>query len=145
MPSRTTRSPSRLADAEQLWETQAYPLAEYMDDLRRALWTSSVNDPNRRTMQRVYIERLGAIVNPPAPPSPTAAGSGGGGGFQQPIGPFLAAPNIPRSDLPAVARSQLRAIRTQARAAAAAPGASAMAKAHWSDIVDRVDTILDLQ
>src|SRR6185503_8006390 len=111
----------RLADAEQLWGMASYPLAEFMDDLRRAVWTNDVTDANRRTMQRVYIERLALLVNPP-PAATQAGGPAGGGGFQPPSGPFLAAPNVPRSDLPAVARSQLRAIRAQARTNAAAAG-----------------------
>src|SRR6185503_12949829 len=87
----------RLADAEQLWGAQSYPLAEFMDDLRRAVWTNDVSDGNRRTMQRVYIERLGVLVNPPVAATPAGGpGGGGGGGFPQPSGPFLAAPNVPR-------------------------------------------------
>lgn len=132
----------RLADAEQRWDGQTYPLSEYMDDLRRAVWTGTASDPNRRSMQRVYIERLGALVNPPAVAAPQPGF--GGGGFQPPAGPFLAAPNVPRSDLPALARSQLRAIRAQARASAGAAGASGMARAHWNDVVDRVDAILEV-
>ena len=133
----------RLSEAEQLWSAQAYPLSEYMDDLRRAVWTNSVADANRRALQRVFIERLGVLVNPPVVVAPPGAGFGGGG-FQAPVGPFLAAPNVTRSDLPALARSQLRAIRTQARANAAAAGTSAMARAHWNDVADRVDAILEV-
>lgn len=130
----------RLAEAEQAWPAQTYPLAEYLEDLRRAVWSSNVADANRRTLQRVYVERLGAIVNPPAPPT-TAPGGPGGGGPQQTT-PFLTQANVPRSDLPALARAQLRAIRTQARTAGVA-AASAITRAHWQDIVDRVDAILE--
>lgn len=134
----------RLAEAHETWPTQSYPLAEYLEDLRRAVWTTNVADAHRRTLQRVYVERLAAIVDPPAPPTPgQGGGGGGGGGGQQQSLPFLGQPNVPRSDLPALARSQLRAIRTQARAAAAAPASSSVARAHWQDIVDRVDTILE--
>jgi hypothetical protein len=138
---------ARLAEAEQMAPAQAYPLAEYLDDLRRAVWggTANVSDPNKRTMQRVYLERLAVLVNPPAPVAPGAGfgGGGGGGGGQGAAAPFLGAPNVPRSDLPALARSQLRAIKAQARTAAAAPGATAMARAHWQDVSDRVDVILE--
>jgi hypothetical protein len=133
----------RLADAEEMSPAQAYPLAEYLDDLRHDVWTSNVSDANRRTMQRVYIERLALLVNPPALLVQAGGPFGGGGGFQGPVGAFLAAPNVPRSDLPALARSQLRAIKAQARTAASAPGASAMGRAHWNDIADRVDAILE--
>ena len=56
--------------------------------------------------------------------------------------PFIGSPNVPRSDLPALARQQLRTIRTQARAAATA-ATDAVARAHWQDIVDRVDAALE--
>jgi hypothetical protein len=56
--------------------------------------------------------------------------------------PFVAAPNLSRSDLPALARAQLRQIRDDARrGAASAP--NAVARAHWQDIVDRVDDVLE--
>jgi hypothetical protein len=48
-----------------------------------------------------------------------------------------------RSDFPALARSQVRAIRDQARAAATAAAAGSIARAHWQDIADRTDRILD--
>ena len=134
---------SRLAEAEEQWPAQSYPMAEFLEDLRRAIWTSNVSDAHRRTLQRVYVERLAAIVNPPAPAAAPAGGPGGGG--QQQAAPFLAPANVPRSDMPALARSQLRAIRTQARAGAASPAASVVARAHWQDIVDRVDAILEPQ
>jgi hypothetical protein len=50
--------------------------------------------------------------------------------------------NLGQSDLPALARAQLRAIQTQSRAAAAATVNSVL-KAHWTDVVDRVTEILE--
>jgi hypothetical protein len=50
---------------------------------------------------------------------------------------------VTRSDFPALARSQVRSIRDQARAAATAAAAGSVARAHWQDIVDRADKILD--
>jgi hypothetical protein len=49
---------------------------------------------------------------------------------------------VQRSDFPALARAQLRSIREQAQAAATAAPAG-IARAHWLDIVDRIDGILD--
>ena len=72
---------------------------------------------------------------------PGGGGPGGGGPPQNP-GPLLAAPNVPRSDLPALARSQVRAIREEARrAATTAP--TGVVRAHWQDIADRADEILE--
>jgi hypothetical protein len=136
---------ARLIESESLDEANAYPVTEYLTDLRRAVWgtpaSGAAPDAGRRTIQRVYLERLDALINPPAPPAAGAQPFGGGGGPAQPPGPLLAAPNVPRSDLPALARSQVRAVRDDARRAAT--GASGMAKAHWQDIADRADRILE--
>jgi len=133
----------RLADSEMLDAANAYPLTEYMADVRRAVWGSPGSgtspDANRRVMQRVYLERLDALISPQAPP---AAPQGFGGGPARPPAPLLAAPNVPRTDLPALARSQVRAIRDDARRAATAAPAGVV-RAHWQDIADRADQILE--
>ncbi len=123
-----------------------YGAAEYLADLRRALWRpasgTSAPDANRRTMQRVHLERLAALVAPPAPPT---TGGGGGGGGQQvtaPAATLLAAPNVPRSDMPALARAELRAIRADAQRMAAGVPAGVV-RAHWLDVVARIEAILD--
>jgi hypothetical protein len=137
---------ARLADSESLDATNGYPLTEYLVDLRRAVWgtpgTGAGPDASRRTLQRVYLERLDALISPPAPPTGGAAPGPGGGGPPQAPPPFLAAPNVPRTDLPALARSQVRAIRDEARRAAVGTSAGIM-KAHWQDIVDRAEEILE--
>jgi hypothetical protein len=139
---------ARLGESESMDPANAYPASAYMSDLRSALWGGGLApDANRRALQRVYLQRLTALVTPPTPPAAGAGGPGGGGGGQQnpnapPPPPFLLQPDVPRSDLPALARSELRAVRAQARAAAStAP--NAMARAHWADVVDRIDIALD--
>jgi hypothetical protein len=136
---------SRLIESESLEEANAYPVTEYLTDLRRAVWgtpgAGAAPDAGRRTIQRVYLERLDVLINPPAPPAGGQGFGGGGGGGPQQVSPLLAAPNVPRSDLPALARSQVRAVRDDARRAAAS--SSGMAKAHWQDIADRADIILE--
>jgi hypothetical protein len=135
----------RLADAEQIDPADAYPLAEFLTDLKSDVWgapgSGTAPDANRRMLQRVYVERLAAIVNPPPPPTPTA---GAAPTPQPPVAlpPFVGAPNLTRSDLPALARAQLRQIRDDARRCAASTQ-SAVARAHWQDIVDRVDDVLE--
>jgi hypothetical protein len=137
---------ARLAESESMDPANAYPASAYMSDLRSALWGGALApDANRRALQRLYLQRLAALVTPPAPAA-AGAGGPGGGGQQNPNAPpppaFLLQPDVPRSDLPALARSELRAVRAQARAAAStAP--NAMARAHWADVADRIDTALD--
>lgn len=135
----------RLADSETLDPSRAYPVAEYLADVRRAVWGAPgapvTLDAGRRAMHRVYLERLEALVSPPPPPAPPPAAAAAPAPAG-PAGPFLGAPNVPRSDLPALARAQLRAIRDQARAAATTAGPG-VARAHWQDIADRTTRILD--
>ena len=136
----------RLVESEGLDEENSYPLTEYLGDLRRAVWgtpgTGAAPDANRRALHRVYLERLDALISPPAPPAAAGGPGGGGGGPPQQPNPLVAAPNVPRTDLPALARSQVRAIREDARRAATA-ASTTMARAHWQDIADRADAILE--
>ena len=133
----------RLSDSEVLSGPNAYSVSEYLADLKRAVWGTAGAvtelDAGRRTMHRVYLERLAALITPPQPP----AGATAPAGPQGPSGPFLGAPNVSRSDFPALARAQVRSIRDQARAAASASAAGSVARAHWQDIVDRSDKILE--
>jgi hypothetical protein len=136
----------RLVEAEQVDPANAYPLADFLADLKGDVWgtpgAGAAPDANRRMLQRVYVERLGAIVNPPPPPTPPA---GAGPAAPQPTvapPPFVGAPNLMRSDVPALARAQLRQIRDDARRGAAT-AQSPVARAHWQDIVDRVDDVLE--
>jgi hypothetical protein len=136
---------ARLGAAGELDGDGGYPVAEYLGDLRRAAWgpagRMTAADANRRALQRVYVERLGTLLKPPTPANGDGRGAGGGGGrFTLPA--LLAAPNVPRSDLPALARSELTTLRDEARRAAAAAPAG-VGRAHWQDIAARVEEILD--
>ena len=114
----------RLAEIEKFDSQNAYPLADFMADVKRQIWNSAEGtapNANRRSLQRAYVTRLGAIINPPpttpapaTPPAPPQA-------TPQPPRPFLAPFVVSQSDLPALSRAQLRAIQTQARAAAVPP------------------------
>ncbi|MEP6621495.1 MAG: zinc-dependent metalloprotease [bacterium] len=138
----------RLAEIEKFDAAKAYPVAEYMEDVKRDIWEGAAGnnpDANRRQLQRAYVARLGAIINPPPTPATPAgggAGAGGAGGPAQPARPFLAPVVLDRSDLPALARSQLRDIQRMARSATAS-GRGTVAKAHWADVADRIAEILD--
>lgn len=132
----------RLAESEKYDAANAYPLAEYLTDLKRAVFVGIAPDANRRQLQRVYLQRLDALINPPAPTAAPAGFGGGGGGGPARFVPFITAPNIPQSDLPALARAQVREIQRDARAMAAT-AIGPTAKAHWADVADRAARILD--
>jgi hypothetical protein len=131
---------ARLAESEEMDAANAYPLAEFLSDLKASVFNGATPDANRRSLQRVYVERLAVIINPPPPPT-VPAGTFSTGAPANPI-PFVTPPNVPRSDLPAMARAQLRQIRDDAkRMSTVATGV--VAKAHWQDIADRVDEALE--
>ena len=128
----------RLGEEEKYDAANAYPLAEFLSDLKRSVFAAGgiAPDANRRQLQRVYLQRLDALVNPPAatPPIPGAAAPAR-------ALPFVTAPNVPQSDLPALARAQLREIQRDARASAAT--GNSVSRAHWGDLADRVTAILE--
>jgi hypothetical protein len=130
----------RLSEAERFDPVNAYPVTEYMGDLKRVVFNGPSPDANRRQLQRAYLTRLGAIVNPPtapaAPPGGAPAGAPG-----RPT-PFVTVPPIQSTDLPALARAQLREIQREARTASTT-ATSAVDRAHWADLVDRITEILD--
>ncbi|HEU4884329.1 MAG TPA: zinc-dependent metalloprotease, partial [Longimicrobium sp.] len=125
----------RMAMAQEMDPSAAWPQAEYLAELRRVVWSGSAPDANLRALHRVYLDRLAALL---APTRPAAAG---GEGEEGPPSPLLAPLNVPRSDLPALARSELTAIRAQARRNADA--SAGVQRAHWADVAARVDEILD--
>lgn len=138
-----TRRLTRLADGSAPAGADSYQLMEYMNDLRRSLWGAPgillSPDANRRALHRVYIERLGALLAPP--PAPAAAAPPGAA--PEPLqSPLLAMPNVQRSDLPALARAQLRTVRDDARRAAVLSMSGTM-RAHWLDVVERIGQILE--
>ena len=90
----------------------------------------------KRTSTSQRFERLAAIIEPP----PTPAAGGGRGAPPSAPFPYTGAPNLPRSDLPALARLQLKQIRDDARRMSAG---GTVARAHWDDLASRVDDILE--
>lgn len=134
----------RLGELEKFDATNAYPLEEYLTDLRRDVWGgpgAGAPDENRRALQRTYLQRLGAIINPPPTPAPPA-GAAAPAGPPPPPRPFLAPVNLERSDLPALARAQLRDIQRDARATATT-AKGVVDRAHWADVADRITAILE--
>jgi hypothetical protein len=135
----------RIANAPSLRsEPFDYSPAQYLGDLRAALWGSDAaealqqsRDPNRRILHRVYLDRLRSLLRPPEPTQGTGPGSG-----NEPASPLLTQPNVSRTDLPALARAELRAVRALAAGAAASAQGTTL-RAHWQDIMARVDEILN--
>ena len=77
-----------------------------LGDLKTDVFAGAAPDANRRMLQRVYVERLAAIDRTARAADrrrrPRRRGAGAQA-FTPP--PFMAQPNVPRSDLPALARA----------------------------------------
>lgn len=114
----------------ELTDDDPYPLAEFMDDARAAVWQdlSGVGaiDGYRRALQRAYLDRLEYLMTE-QPESNR---------FQGP------APDMSRSDIRPLVRAQLRALRSDAQGAARRIR-HRVTRAHLEDVVDRIDALLD--
>ncbi|MGE0439087.1 MAG: zinc-dependent metalloprotease [Gemmatimonadales bacterium] len=121
---------ARLSEAEALFPGRGYPLREYLDDLADAVFPAGgPADGYRRALQRAWLERARFLM---AEELPTAANPF----FNQ--GP---PPSIGRSDMRPLVRAQL--VRLRSRAGAAARTGDAVQRAHWADLAERIDAILD--
>ncbi len=127
----------RMASSAVLQPGVGYDMHAYLGELTGLVLAGAAPDANRRQLHRAYVDRLEALVSPPAP---AAAGPGGGQGG----GPGGGAPavNVRRTDISSAARAQLRAVLATARTNAAA-STGTVSRAHWLDLVDRAQAILE--
>ena len=127
----TTRM-SSLAELEVTEPEDAYPLAEFLDDARAAVWEdlARVNEvgPYRRALQRAYLERMEALMtDAPAAPTPF----------------FVTGPSIGTSDIRPLVREQLRTLRGNVLRRLDRGMAHRVSEAHLEDVRVRIDAILD--
>jgi hypothetical protein len=126
-----TQKMQRLLDYEAMKGNQAYKVSNLFADLRQGVWTElgtgrSV-DIYRRGLQRGYVDRMGTfMVDAPAP----AGGFGGFGG---------GGVNMSTNDIRPLVRADLTRLRNELRNA----GGDAVTRAHYQDLVARIDAILD--
>ncbi len=120
---------ARLAELEVVQPEDAWPLADYLAALRAGVWgepARTARDPYRRALQRAYLEEAESLLTE-EPPELSF------------LGPT---PDISRSDVRPLLRSQLRRLAAEARSAA--PRAPAgVARAHLEDVAERIDRIFD--
>ncbi len=132
----------RLIESSAL-NNSAYSLDDMFTDLRRGIWselaTGKTIDNFRRNLQKVHVEKMMALLTPPA-----NAGSGGFG-FSSPF--FPASPASPvadpkKSDVISLTRAHLVALRGDV--AAAIPRTSdKLSKYHLQDVLVRINQALD--
>jgi hypothetical protein len=127
-----TQRMQRLIEYEARKGNQAYTLTNLFTDLRSGVWSEVSSgrsvDVYRRGLQRGYVERMGSfMVDAPAAPT----GFGGGGGSV----------NMSMNDIRPMVRAELTRLRTDLRAASGR--GDAVTRAHYQDLVARIDAILD--
>lgn len=121
-----------LAELEATHPDDPYPLVEFLDDVRSAVWGDlsevSAIDGYRRALQRAYLERVQTIMT------------------EQPTGnPFQgAAPQMARSDIRPLLRAQLVALKADVEGAERRIR-HRVSDAHLADVIVRIDTILDAE
>ena len=117
-------------------DENSYRIDEYMEDLKRGIWsellTHKAIDNYRRNLQKSFVERIGAIINPPATPS-------GIGGIQIFFGPMI---DPKKSDILSVAKGTLRALKSEIVIAMPAY-TDKMSRYHLQDLSERIDRILN--
>ncbi|MDJ1504135.1 zinc-dependent metalloprotease [Xanthocytophaga agilis] len=120
--------------------TNAYALDELFTDVQKGIWSELASrkpiDNFRRNLQKIYVEKMNAIINPPSGPSMA------GMSFSFPNTVASPTPDVKKSDIISMARGGLTELRTQIKAAI--PGTTdKMSRYHLQDVLTRIDRALD--
>ena len=118
-----------LSEMEATQPSNAYPLVEFLDDVRQAVWkdldATAAIDGYRRALQRAWLERMASLM------------------MEQPQGNAFqgAAPDLSRSDIRPLIRAQLVELRADVSSASRRIR-HRVTDAHLADVISRIDTIL---
>lgn len=124
-----------LIEYEALLGNTTYTLAEYLTDLRAGVW-GELNDRSvavsvyRRNLQRAFLDRVNAELNPPAPAAGATAAVG------------ASRPPAWGNDVRAMLKAELRTIDGMAARAQARAG-DAITRVHLADVRSEIAKILD--
>jgi hypothetical protein len=115
---------------------QNYSVSELLQDLKNGIWTEVPSrkavDYCRRNLQKAYVEKLLGIIEP-APQSAAAPAQSMRGG------------NVPissNSDIYSLVKSHLKTLMGELKAASTTTS-EPVTKAHWADLADRIDKVLN--
>ncbi|WP_410530023.1 zinc-dependent metalloprotease [Winogradskyella sp. SM1960] len=140
MQSRTLNNIMSLGKMQRLieastYDNNAYALPDMMSDLRAGVWselrTRKAIDTYRRNLQRAHIDRLEYLM--------TAENQTPGRRSSSSYVKFTPV-NTSQSDIRAVVRAELTALRSQLRSSR---GRDAMSRIHIADAIERINLILD--
>jgi len=117
-----------------VFDAGAYPLIEYLDDLKAGVFSELDSgesiDTYRRSLQRAYVERLEYLMTE----EPAAPRAGAGSNITR--------VDVSQSDIRPLARAQLREI-TEDAGWAAGRTEDRVTRAHLVDLVARAEAILE--
>jgi len=133
----STRVLGNLIAAEATDGANAYKISDLFKDLNASIFTElkggAAIDVYRRNLQKAYVERLIAIVNPPAVPAGLVAAFGRGAGAPTGL-------TASQTDAISVVKGQLRELD---KAIKASSQSDALSKYHLEDLSDRIEQALD--
>jgi hypothetical protein len=133
----SSRTLTKLVEAEAALGNDAYQLTELLSDLKKGIWTELPGrkpiDIYRRNLQKSYVNILSALINPPAGQTITIPGT---------TFTISTAPSIDKSDIKSVVRAHLSSLRNEINAAAAGTS-DLMSKYHLQDVSKRIDNALN--
>lgn len=122
-------------NVERFGADKAYSAVELLNDVQSGLFSELTSkkpiDMYRRGLQRTYVDRLNAILNPPPPSTISFGGS-----------TVTISSNSNKTDLAAIARAQLIKLKAQI-AAAIATTTDSMSKIHLQDLQERIKNALE--
>src|SRR5688572_9763542 len=134
----STRSLSKLIDAEAAEGSGAYSITDLFADLKKGIWTElpgrSKIDVYRRNLQKSYINILDELVKPRQ--------SGSSSGIIIMVLGGGSTTSTEKSDIMSVARAHLISLRNEVKAASGGVS-DQMSRYHLQDIVVRIDNALN--
>jgi len=131
----SSRTMSKLLDAEAAQGNNAYQLTELLNDLKKGIWSELAArkpiDIYRRNLQKSYITYLSNIISPP---------SAGGISLSGII--IVGLSSYDKSDVKSVIRAHLSSLRNEINTATAGI-TDPMSKYHLQDVAKRIDNALN--
>ncbi|RAJ10847.1 uncharacterized protein DUF5118 [Chitinophaga skermanii] len=128
----SARTILKLVNAEANYGKDAYPVTEYLTDLKGGIWkelaTHAPIDIYRRNLQKLYVSALLDLVKEPSANQQSPMMMGGGASTT--------------NDVMSIGRAHATQLRNEIRAAAAGAG-DAMSRYHLQDLADRLTKGLD--
>ncbi|MGB3005712.1 MAG: zinc-dependent metalloprotease [Chitinophagaceae bacterium] len=132
-----TQTLSELVDAEAAVGNKAYQVIELLTDLKKGIWTElSARKPidiYRRQLQKSYVSKIDAILNPPAVSSGSEMAFFFSGGAQT---------DADKVDVKSTLRAHLQTLRSEVNATTAGTS-DQMTKIHLQDIGRRIENALN--